>query len=177
MLATSSWPFRTSWLVPIPYLSTFCPIWLMPEIYRIVSSKALDSGDAAQAPSGGVKIDMTPSGTPDAKGNKCCWVMRFPLVQLGQGVSILFMSSMMYWCWCEVVCITARVCIQNLCRLLPVEFDLPFIPSWLRISFKPSHVSITSPMLSHLLTLLLTPQRNDHHNTGLHFTIRFQLCA
>lgn len=44
----------------------------MPEIYRIVSSKALDSGDAAQAPSGGVKIDMTPSGTPDAKGNKCC---------------------------------------------------------------------------------------------------------
>lgn len=42
------------------------------EIYRIVSSKALDSGDAAQAPTGGVKIDFTPSGTPDAKGSKCC---------------------------------------------------------------------------------------------------------
>ena len=43
-----------------------------PEIYRIVSSKALDSGDAAQAPTGGVKIDMTPSGTNDNKGSKCC---------------------------------------------------------------------------------------------------------
>lgn len=46
--------------------------FVFPEIYRIVSSKALDNGDAAQAPSGGVKIDMTPSGTPDAKGGKCC---------------------------------------------------------------------------------------------------------
>ena len=42
------------------------------EIYRIVSSKALDSGDAAQAPTGGVKIDMTPSGTTDSKASKCC---------------------------------------------------------------------------------------------------------
>ena len=42
------------------------------EIYRIVSSKALDSGDASQAPAGGVKIDMTPSGAPDQKDNKCC---------------------------------------------------------------------------------------------------------
>ncbi|KAK5240574.1 Rab GTPase ypt31 [Exophiala xenobiotica] len=45
---------------------------ILTEIYRIVSSKALDQGDGAQAPTGGVKIDMTPSGTPDAKGNKCC---------------------------------------------------------------------------------------------------------
>merc|ERR1712000_271017 len=45
---------------------------ILTEIYRIVSSKALDQGDGAQAPTGGVKIDMTPSGAPDAKGNKCC---------------------------------------------------------------------------------------------------------
>lgn len=42
------------------------------EIYRIVSSKALDSGEQSGAPGSGVKIDMTPSGTPDQKGNKCC---------------------------------------------------------------------------------------------------------
>lgn len=43
------------------------------EIYRIVSSKALDSGEQGQgAPGSGVKIDMTPSGTTDQKGNKCC---------------------------------------------------------------------------------------------------------
>lgn len=43
------------------------------EIYRIVSSKALDSGEPGQGgPGSGVKIDMTPSGTPDSKGNKCC---------------------------------------------------------------------------------------------------------
>lgn len=43
------------------------------EIYRIVSSKALDQGEQGQnAPGSGVKIDMTPSGTPDQKGNKCC---------------------------------------------------------------------------------------------------------
>lgn len=44
----------------------------IPEIYRIVSSKALDSGDAAQAPVGGVKIPLGPSDSPDAKSNKCC---------------------------------------------------------------------------------------------------------
>jgi Ras-related protein Rab-11A len=46
---------------------------LATEIYRIVSSKALDSGEPGQGgPGSGVKIDMTPSGTPDNKGNKCC---------------------------------------------------------------------------------------------------------
>merc|ERR1711939_267124 len=45
---------------------------ILTEIYRIVSSKALDQGDGAQAPTGGVKIDMTPSGAPDAKGTKWC---------------------------------------------------------------------------------------------------------
>ena len=54
-----------------------CPSWTLAdnlaEIYRIVSSKALDSGEPGQAgPSSGVKIDVGPSGTPDAKGNKCC---------------------------------------------------------------------------------------------------------
>ena len=43
------------------------------EIYRIVSSKALDSGDASQgAPGSGVKIDMTGPSTSDQKTNKCC---------------------------------------------------------------------------------------------------------
>merc|ERR1712014_229774 len=47
---------------------------ILTEIYRIVSSKALDQGDGAQAPTGGVKIDMTPSGAPgDAtKKGQCC---------------------------------------------------------------------------------------------------------
>lgn len=46
---------------------------ILTEIYRIVSSKALDQGEQGQgAPGSGVKIDMTPSGTPDQKGNKCC---------------------------------------------------------------------------------------------------------
>lgn len=43
------------------------------EIYRIVSSKALDSGDANQgAPGSGVKIDMTGPSASDQKSNKCC---------------------------------------------------------------------------------------------------------
>jgi hypothetical protein len=67
-----SWRSRTSLLVgeqlqPAEFLANF-----ESEIYRIVSSKALDSGDAAQAPVGGVKIPLGPSDSPDAKSNKCC---------------------------------------------------------------------------------------------------------
>jgi hypothetical protein len=48
-------------------------LWLTQvEIYRIVSSKALDNGEGGQAPVGGIKINMPPSDSPDAKNNKCC---------------------------------------------------------------------------------------------------------
>lgn len=43
------------------------------EIYRIVSSKALDSGDAAQNPiTSGTKIDLDPSKSAETKSSKCC---------------------------------------------------------------------------------------------------------
>jgi Ras-related protein Rab-11A len=45
------------------------------EIYRIVSQKALDNGDSAQAnmPGGGTKITLTnPVDDGAAKGGKCC---------------------------------------------------------------------------------------------------------
>jgi len=46
---------------------------ILTEIYRIVSSKALDGGDGAQNPIGtGTKIDLDPSKSAEAKGNKCC---------------------------------------------------------------------------------------------------------
>jgi Ras-related protein Rab-11A len=55
------------------YSAVHIVLTTVAEIYRIVSSKALDSGEPGQAgPSSGVKIDVGPSGTPDAKGNKCC---------------------------------------------------------------------------------------------------------
>ena len=58
----------------IHYLNsaTFTP----PEIYRIVSQKALDNGDSAQATLGqGTGIDLRPSKGADEganKGGKCC---------------------------------------------------------------------------------------------------------
>jgi len=46
---------------------------ILTEIYRIVSSKALDSGDAAQNPiTSGTKIDLDPSKSADTKSSKCC---------------------------------------------------------------------------------------------------------
>lgn len=44
------------------------------EIYRIVSSKALDSGDGAQATIGaGTNISLSkPADDDSAKGGKCC---------------------------------------------------------------------------------------------------------
>lgn len=44
------------------------------EIYRIVSSKALDSGDGAQATIGaGTNISLSKAADDDAnKGGKCC---------------------------------------------------------------------------------------------------------
>jgi Ras-related protein Rab-11A len=45
-----------------------------PEIYRIVSSKALESGDNTQAPIGaGAPISLTKNADDEAsKGGKCC---------------------------------------------------------------------------------------------------------
>jgi len=45
-----------------------------PEIYRIVSSKALDSGDGAQATiSAGTNISLSkPADDEASKGGKCC---------------------------------------------------------------------------------------------------------
>jgi len=46
---------------------------ILTEIYRIVSSKALDSGDAAQNPiAPGSKIDLDPSKSAETKSSKCC---------------------------------------------------------------------------------------------------------
>lgn len=46
---------------------------LSPEIYRIVSSKALDSGEGAQAPMAGTNISLSKSPDDAAKqGGKCC---------------------------------------------------------------------------------------------------------
>jgi Ras-related protein Rab-11A len=44
------------------------------EIYRIVSSKALDNGDAGQGPiTGGTNINLDPSVASGSKdGGKCC---------------------------------------------------------------------------------------------------------
>ena len=43
------------------------------EIYRIVSSKALDSGEGAQAPMAGTNISLSKSPDDAAKqGGKCC---------------------------------------------------------------------------------------------------------
>lgn len=46
----------------------------LPEIYRIVSSKALDGGDGAQATIGaGTNISLSKAADDDAaKGGKCC---------------------------------------------------------------------------------------------------------
>jgi Ras-related protein Rab-11A len=45
-----------------------------PEIYRIVSSKALDNGDSAQANLGaGTNISLSkPADEGASKGGKCC---------------------------------------------------------------------------------------------------------
>lgn len=48
---------------------------LLLEIYRIVSQKALDNGDSAQATIGsGTNITLTPPPTDEATsgGGKCC---------------------------------------------------------------------------------------------------------
>lgn len=47
---------------------------LPPEIYRIVSQKALDNGDSAQATlGGGQKIELSnPADGGAPKGGKCC---------------------------------------------------------------------------------------------------------
>lgn len=46
---------------------------ILTEIYRIVSSKQLDSGDSVAAPSSGQPINITPtSGGDSSKGSKCC---------------------------------------------------------------------------------------------------------
>jgi hypothetical protein len=42
------------------------------EIYRIVSSKALDQSDAHSPIPQGDRIKITPSTGGDAKPNKCC---------------------------------------------------------------------------------------------------------
>lgn len=46
----------------------------LTEIYRIVSSKALDSGDGGQATIGaGTNISLSkPADDGDSKGGKCC---------------------------------------------------------------------------------------------------------
>ena len=46
----------------------------LPEIYRIVSSKALDNGEAAQASLGaGTNISLSkPADDSANKGGKCC---------------------------------------------------------------------------------------------------------
>ncbi len=44
-----------------------------PEIYRIVSSKALDNSDAGQNPLGERKVlEISKSQDADTKSNKCC---------------------------------------------------------------------------------------------------------
>lgn len=43
------------------------------EIYRIVSSKALDNGDPSQNPIGERKVlEISKSADADSKGGKCC---------------------------------------------------------------------------------------------------------
>lgn len=76
MLATLSWPSRTfsqvrSFRTTTLHLPIANPLL---EIYRIVSSKALDSGDGAQANIGaGTNISLSkPADDGAAKGGKCC---------------------------------------------------------------------------------------------------------
>ena len=43
------------------------------EIYRIVSSKALDNGESAQNPIGERKVlEISKSSDPETKSGKCC---------------------------------------------------------------------------------------------------------
>lgn len=43
------------------------------EIYRIVSSKALEAGDSGPGVSSGIPVELSKSGNDDAaKGGKCC---------------------------------------------------------------------------------------------------------
>lgn len=46
---------------------------ILTEIYRIVSSKALDNGDSAQNPIGERKVlEISKSSDPETKSGKCC---------------------------------------------------------------------------------------------------------
>jgi Ras-related protein Rab-11A len=73
----SNWLSRTSLLVwTLLYNATFATYADLStiEIYRIVSSKALDSGEGAQATIGaGQNISLSkPADDEASKGGKCC---------------------------------------------------------------------------------------------------------
>lgn len=58
------------------YTSLVCPsnyLLISTEIYRIVSSKALDNGDSGQAPMGERKVlEISKSADTETKSGKCC---------------------------------------------------------------------------------------------------------
>ena len=70
-----SWLFKTSLQVCQLFTSTKTPLAdsTAVEIYRIVSSKALDTGDSGQNPIGERKVlEISKSAETEQKSGKCC---------------------------------------------------------------------------------------------------------